>query len=165
MKIRPECPADVAAIRGLVMAAFKGVPYGDGTEAAIVDALRHASALSLSLVAEVDGEVVAHVAFSPVTIDGAQSGWYGLGPAAVRPDRQRHGIGQALIRSGLERIRELGARGCVVLGDPAYYARFGFRSDPNLRYGDVPPAHFQLLAFDEERPNGRVAFHPAFGPS
>ena len=85
-----------------------------------------------------------------------------MGPVAVRPDRQRSGIGQALIRAGLERLRATGAQGCVVLGDPAYYVRFGFKSDPELRYGDAPAGYFQRLIFGGERSTGEVDYHPAF---
>ena len=162
MEIRFETPSDAEAIRGVVTAAFRQAEHSSGTEAAIVDALRRAGALTVSLVVEADRELIAHVAFSPVTIDGVQSGWYGLGPVAVLPERQRRGIGQALVRAGLDLLERQGARGCVVLGDPGYYARFGFRSDPALRYGEVPPAYFQRLPFAGERPTGEVAYHPAF---
>jgi len=162
MQIRPERPADADYIRAVVTTAFADAPHRSGTEAAIVDALRRAGALAVSLVAEDGGEIVGHVALSPVTVDGEDIGWFGPGPVSVRPELQRRGIGQALVRSGLERLRARGAGGCVLLGDPAYYARFGFRSDPGLRYGDVPPAYFQRLSFGDEPPTGSVDFHPAF---
>jgi putative acetyltransferase len=162
MRIRFEEPADAEAIRVVAAAAFTNAPHSHGDEAAIVDALRRAGALAVSLVAEDEGEVVGHVAFSPVTINGATTGWFGLGPVAVRGDKQRSGIGQALIRAGLDRLKEQGARGCVVLGDPVYYARFGFESDARLRYGNVPTEYFQRLAFGDERPAGLVAYHQAF---
>ncbi|MBS0505082.1 MAG: N-acetyltransferase [Proteobacteria bacterium] len=162
MEIRDERPADAAAIRAVVTAAFATAPHSSGTEAAIVDALREAGALTLSLVAEEDGEVVGHIAFSPVMADGSEGGWYGLGPVSVRPDFQTKGIGQALVRVGLERLKESGAFGCVVLGDPAYYARFGFLNDPALRYPGVPPEYFQMLIFAGARPSGDVSYHAAF---
>ncbi len=82
-----------------------------------------------------DGQqVVGHIAFSPVTIDGRDLGWYGLGPLAVHPDRQRLGIGALLVRTGLDLLRDQAAQGCVLLGDPLYYARFGFRQDPGLEF-------------------------------
>ena len=140
MEIRPERHEDVDAIRAVTISAFKDMPHSSQTEAAIVDALRTAGAMTISLVAIQDGEVVGHLAFSPVTLNGEANGWYGLGPVSVRPDRQRTGIGQTLILEGLGRLRQLDAQGCVVLGDPGYYGRFGFVSDPGLRYGDVPPA-------------------------
>lgn len=163
MVIRPETAEDAAAIRALTAAAFKGLPHSSGTEAAIVDALRDAGALTLSLVAEEQGRIIGHVAFSPVTINGEAGRWFGLGPVSVEPAMQRRGIGQALIREGLERLRSAVAEGCVLLGDPAYYRRFGFVSDPKLRYGDVPPEYFQRLSFNGAEPEGEVAYHAGFG--
>jgi putative acetyltransferase len=162
MIIRPERSEDVDAIRSLITAAFKEMPYSSRTEAAIVDALRSAGALTLSLVAVDKDGIAGHVAFSPVTINGEVNGWYGLGPVSVRPDRQRKGIGQALIRRGLDDLKDMNAQGCVVLGDPGYYGRFGFVSDPGLRYGDVPPEYFQRLELAGIMPEGEVAFHPGF---
>jgi putative acetyltransferase len=162
MQIRFEEPADIEAIRALVTTAFANAPHSSGTEAAIVDALRRAGALAVSLVAEDGGEIIGHVAFSPVTINAKPTDWFGLGPVAVRADKQRGGVGQALIRAGLDSLKEQGARGCVVLGDPAYYARFGFCSDSDLHYGDVPAEYFQRLSFENERPTGMVKYHQAF---
>ena len=162
MEIRDELARDTAAIAAVTAAAFSDAPHSSGTEAAIVEALREAGALTLSLMAVEAGEVVGHVAFSPVAIDGAAGRWFGLGPVSVRPDRQRRGIGDRLIRAGLERLREDGAEGCVVLGDPAYYRRFGFQSDPELRFGGVAAEYFQRLAFTGSAPKGEVAYHPAF---
>lgn len=165
MKIRAEQPGDIDAIRQLTTAAFATAPHSSQTEAAIVDALRDAGALTLSLVAVEGDDIVGHVAFSPVTINGRHEGWYGLGPVSVWPDRQAKGIGQALIREGLGELERLGAGGCVVLGDPIYYGRFGFASDPDLRYGDIPPEYFQRLAFAASSPKGEVAYHAGFNAS
>jgi putative acetyltransferase len=165
MLIRPERPQDAATIHALTDTAFRGMPFSDNTEARLVDALRAAGALTLSLVATQDGEIVGHVAFSPVTINGEAGDWYALGPVSVWPERQRRGVGQALIREGLRRLRSLGAGGCVLLGDPAYYARFGFRNDPDLRHAGAPAWAFQRLALDGSRPKGQVSFHPAFDGS
>jgi len=137
------------------------MPYSHQTEVAIVDGLSAAGALTLSLVA-VENDVVGHVAFSPVTIDGRTCDWYGIGPLAVRPDRQRKGVGQALMRTGLERIRERDARGCVLVGDPAFYGRFGFTARPELRLAGIPAEVFLALSFDGVFPSGAVQFHPAF---
>jgi len=162
MQIIQERPQDVAAIHALTQTAFKDARYSSQTEARIVDALRDAGALTLSLVAIEDGEIIGHVAFSPVRINGRPGGWYGLGPVSVWPDRQRGGVGSAIIRDGLDRLRAMGAEGCVLLGDPAYYGRFGFASDPGLRYGDVPAGYFQGLAFAGGLPTGEVTYHPGF---
>lgn len=163
MEIRPEGAGDEAAIAELIGEAFACAEHSDGTEAAIVDRLRKAGALRISLVAVVDGEVAGHIAYSPVTIDGEHRGWFGLGPVAVMPDRQRSGVGVALIRKGLRQLQEQGAAGCVVVGEPAYYGRFGFAADPRLTYPGLPPLFFQALAFSGEMPAGTVAYHPAFG--
>lgn len=162
MEIRSEQPGDSAAIRALVTAAFRDAPHRSGSEAAIVDGLRNAGALTLALVAEDESGLVGHAAFSPVAIADGAAGWVGLGPVAVRPDRQGGGIGRALIDAGLSLLRQRGVSGCVVLGDPAYYGRFGFVSDPALRYGDVPAGYFQRLSFTGARPSGAVRYHPAF---
>lgn len=156
---------DATAIRRLTEAAFKGVPYSDETEAQIVDALRAASALTISLVAIEAGDIVGHAAFSPVSINGAAGDWYGLAPVSVTPEQQRRGIGQALIRDGLHRLKSMKAAGCVVLGDPGYYGRFGFESDPELYYGEVPPGYFQRLIFTGPSPKGDVHYHPGFDAS
>jgi len=163
--IRPERPADAAIIRQVTEAAFAVAEHSDGTEGAIVEALRAAGALSVSLVATVAGEVVGHIAFSPVTLDGADLGWYGLGPVSVRPDLHGRGIGAALIRAGLEQLKALGARGCVVLGDPRYYPRFGFARNTAVRYEGVPPEYFMALSLDGSAAAGCVAYHPAFSAS
>ncbi len=162
MIIRAEAPGDAAAIRAVTTAAFRDMAHSSRTEAAIIDALRGAGALTLSLVAVDDGEPVGHVAFSPVTIGGRDVGWFGLGPVAVRPDRQGRGIGGALIREGLERLIARGAGGCVLLGEPEYYSRFGFEADAGLVLADVPPEYFQALSFGPEIPEGIVRYHPAF---
>lgn len=162
IEIRPEKRADAGAIRKITAAAFEGAAHASGTEAAIVDALRAADALTLSLVATIDGTVAGHVAFSPIKIDSGDTGWFGLGPVSVRPDVQRHGIGGALVTAGLDRLRAAGAKGCVVLGDPAYYRRFGFEADPALRYEGAPAEYFMRLSLDGSTASGHVAFHEGF---
>lgn len=162
MMIREENPSDIPEIRALVTIAFKDVSRSNGTEGALVDALREQGALTISLIAELEGMIVGHVAFSSVEIQGEAVDWYGLGPVAVRPDRQRRGIGRALIEAGIERIKELGARGCVVLGDPAYYSRFKFKNEPALYFSDVPSKNFQCLNFGDQGRQGLVVYHSAF---
>ncbi len=160
MRIRKEEAADVPAIRALILAAFAG----SGDEPAMVDALRKAEALILSLVAVEEGEIAGHVAFSPVMIDGCEKDWFGMAPVSVAPDRQGIGIGFALVQRGLVMLAEIGASGCVVLGSPAYYGRFGFIADEKLRLPGVPPAAFQALVFgDGAIPHGIAAYHAAFG--
>ena len=162
MQIRDERNEDADAIRRSTAAAFAQAPHSSGTEPRIVDALRDAGALAVSLVAiSDDGSVVGHVAFSPVRIGGEAGRWYGLGPVSIVPEMQRQGIGEALIREGLARLAALNAEGCVVLGDPAYYGRFGFVSDPALTYGDKPSAYFQRLVLMGKPRQGDVSYHPA----
>lgn len=162
MLIRPETLQDATAIRQITQAAFAGHAHGTQPEHLLVEALRDAGVLSVSLVAERHNEVVGHVGFSPVTIDSEACGWFGLAPLSVRPDKQHQGIGRALVMEGLQILKGMGARGCVVLGDPAFYAHFGFHPSPNLRLDGVPPEYFMALAFATAIPHGRVDYHPAF---
>jgi putative acetyltransferase len=159
--IRPERSGDEAAIAALTTQAFATAPHAGGNEARIIDALRAAGALTISLVAEKDGAIIGHAAFSPVHIDGA-TGWFGLGPVSVAPTHQRQGIADALIRLGLDLLGKAGASGCVVLGEPAYYGRFGFRADERLTFEGVPPEYFQSLLLSGEMPSGAVEYHESF---
>ena len=160
--IRPERPDEAAAIRALIERAFKGVPYSDETEGKIVAELRAAGALTLSLVAVQEGQIVGHVAFSPVSINGEAGDWFGLGPLAVAPDQRRQGLGARLVSDGLRQLKALKAQGCVVFGDAAYYGRFGFESDAALNYADAPSGYFQRLVFRGAPPEGMVTYHAAF---
>ena len=163
MEIRDETPFDIEAIDALTIDAFEHAPHSSHTEHLIVRALREAGELSLSLVA-VDGEdVIGHVAISPVAVSDGTGRWFGLGPISVRPARQGTGIGSALVRSALARLREGSAAGCVVLGDPAFYTRFGFAPEPQLILPDVPPEYFQATSFGTPTPDGIVSYHEAFG--
>jgi putative acetyltransferase len=162
MTVRDERPSDVEAIGRVTRAAFADHPMSRQTEHFIVNALRAAGALAVSLVAEEDGEVVGHIAFSPVSLSDGSRGWYGVGPVSVAPERQRRGIGQALVRAGLDRVRGLGGRGCVLVGDPAYYRRFGFKSLARLTHQGVPQENVLALPLGEERAAGAVTFHQAF---
>ncbi len=162
MMIRSEKPSDIEVITEITIAAFRDCPYGNHTEQHIIHALRVAGALTVSLVAEEEGRIVGHVAFSPVKIAGSDCGWYGLGPVSVRPDRQKQGIGSALIREGLDVLKADGAKGCLLVGDPAYYTRFGFRNLPELILEGVPAENFMALPFDQDVPRGSVAFHEGF---
>lgn len=162
MIIRDECPPDAAAIYNVTKAAFATMPFSDGDEPELIDKLRDAGALTLSLVAEEAGEVLGHIAFSPVSIAGADGHWYGLGPVSVRPDRQQQGIGGALIRAGLARLEAMGAAGCVLLGHRDYYPRFGFAHDPGLTFTGQVNLAFQQLTLRGSTPRGEVIYHPAF---
>lgn len=160
--IRPETPADVEAIAVVTKAAFATMAISEHTEQYIVEALRATGALTVSLVAEREGRVVGHIAFSPVTISDGTPGWYGLGPVSVLPEHQRQGVGAALIRGGLDRLKGLEARGCCLVGHPDYYPRLGFEHPPDLAVEGVPSEAFFVFPFDESVPQGLVTFHEAF---
>ena len=160
--VREEASGDVAAISAVTVAAFRNAAHSDHAEHLIVEALREAGALVVSLVAEEAGVVVGHVAVSPVSISDGSAGWYGLGPISVLPGLHRRGVGSLLMRGALRRLRERDAGGCVVLGDPAYYSRFGFAPEARLVLPGVPAQYFQVLALGESAPSGVVTYHAAF---
>lgn len=157
--VRFEEPSDVAAIRRVNEAAF-----GQPDEARLVDLLRDAARPFLSLVAEDEGEIVGHIAFTPVDAGGTTI--LGLAPMAVAPERQRQGIGSMLVRRGLEACRRAGFAAVVVLGHPEYYPRFGF--EPAAPHGlrseyDVPDPVFMVLELvPGAAPRGLARYHSAF---
>jgi putative acetyltransferase len=157
--VRPVRPADFSAIGAVATAAF-----GRAEEADMVDQVRAGGQLLFELAAEDDGAVAGHVLFSRMTCEPAAV-VAGLAPLAVAPGKQGRGIGGALVRQGLEACRELGMAGCVVLGSPAYYGRFGFRRAPasiTCRYSSLEA--FQALAYENgafARPM-TLAYPPAF---
>ena len=162
MIIRKEIESDVEAIFDITKAAFENHPHSNNTEQFIINALRNANALTVSLVAEIDGIVVGHIAFSPVTFTDGSESWYGLGPVSVAPDYQRQGMGTKLVNEGIGLLKDLGAKGCVVVGDANYYERFGFRSPDGLKHEGVPQENFLALSFFNRIPTGVVHFHQAF---
>jgi putative acetyltransferase len=160
--IRDETKADVAVITEVTIAAFETMEISNHTEQFIIEALRSAKALTLSLVAEVDVRVVGHIAFSPVAVSDGTRNWYGLGPVSVLPKYQRRGIGKALIQEGLSRLRKLNAEGCCLVGHPQYYRTLGFENVPGLVHEGVPQEVFFALSFDGHFPQGHVMFHEGF---
>ena len=160
--IRSETKADIGVITQMTVAAFATLEISNHTEQFIVEVLRSAGVLTLSLVAEVDGRVVGHIAFSPVTISDGTMHWYGLGPVSVLPEYQRKGIGKALIQEGLSRLKDLGAKGCCLVGHPQYYRKFGFENVAGLTLEGVPQEVFFALSFDGQFPQGDVMFHEGF---
>lgn len=161
MLIRDEAAGDAPAISRLVTEALLMLPQSTGTEAGIVETLRAEGALALSLVAEEKGEVVGYLAASAARI-GTQEGWGLIGPLAVSPSRHRQGIGSTLMAEALRRLRAT-SRGAALVGDPAYYGRFGFRAFPGLGVAGCPPEVVQALPFDGAEPRGELIHHPAFG--
>ena len=162
MNIREETGADVDAIRAVTERAFRDVPYASGDEQDIVERLRAAGALSVSLVAIVNEAVAGHIAFSPATSSDGTRPWFALGPVSVEPDLQRQGIGSALIRQGLAVIESQGALGCILVGDPHYYRRFGFELSPANSPAEDFAENFMLLCFSPAIPDGAMLFHDAF---
>lgn len=162
IEIRNETAADVPAIEAVTISAFLGAPHSGHNEQFIIRALREAGQLVVSLVAVAEGNVVGHVAVSPVSLSVGAPGWCGLGPIAVLPPYQGRGVGSRLMREALRILREKGAAGCVVLGEPAYYGRFGFAVDPALVFPGAPPEYFQALSFGPASPRGVVSYHAAF---
>ena len=116
----------------------------------------------MSLVAEMEGRVIGHIAFSPVTLSDGTRDWYGLGPVSVEPAYQRQGVGKALIRAGLARLKEMKARGCCLVGHPDYYKQLGFGNVPGLAHEGVPQEVFLALSFNGHTPQGTVTFHEGF---
>ena len=160
--IRSEMPRDISGVHALTRAAFATARHGSHTEHHIVDALRERGELSISLVAEDAGQLVGHVALSPVSVQDGSQDWFGLGPISVLPQQQGRGVGTALMRAAIEALRKRGARGCVLLGEPAYYGRFGFRAVPDLVLPGVPAAYFQALCLQPPMAQGEVRYSPAF---
>lgn len=163
--IRNERSTDHAAVRAINTAAF-----GQAAEADLVDALRDRADRVISLVADIEHEIVGHILFSPVTLPGHDAlAIAGLAPMAVAPDRQRTGIGSALVRAGLVQCRSNDYRAVVVLGHAEYYPRFSFR--PASRFGigceyDVPENAFMVLELEPgylRGASGTIRYHPAFG--
>ena len=160
--IREETETDVGRITEVTLAAFKTLEISNQTEHFIVEALRAANALTVSLVAEEDGCIIGHIAFSPVTLSDGTRDWYGLGPVSVLPECQRRGIGRSLIKEGLLRLKALNARGCCLVGHPEYYRKFGFRNIPGFIFEGVPGEVFLSRPFDAHMPQGTVTFHDGF---
>ncbi|MFV7783442.1 GNAT family N-acetyltransferase [Shewanella marisflavi] len=162
IRIRKEVPADIAAIYALTEAAFLDAPHTDHTEQYIVNALREAGALAISLVAECEGRLVGHLALSLVTISDNSPHWYGLGPISVLPEMQGKGIGSQLMQAGIEALKKAKANGCVLLGEPKFYKRFGFAPTTGLVLPGVPESYFLALKLADEQPVGEVSYHSAF---
>ena len=162
INIRLEESSDIQSIHKTTVAAFLDAPHTGHTEQFIVKALRDSGALTISLVAEDSAQIVGHVALSPVTISDGSNGWYGLGPISVIPYEQGKGIGSKLMNAALAELKNLKASGCVLLGDPNYYHRFGFEPIGGLVLPNVPPEYFQTLLLQGTHPKGTVTYHESF---
>ena len=160
--IRHEEQRDIEAIGIVILDAFKEHPHSNQQEAVIVEKLRDDSALLISLVAEFQNEIVGHIAFSEVSISDDTPNWYGLGSVSVKPRYQGLKVGTRLIETGLKLLKKRGAVGCVVLGEPEYYQRFGFKHMKDVYLPDVPPEYFLCFSFNGTYFNGNVSYHKAF---
>lgn len=183
IQIRPENREDtqeLAVIAQVITEAFQAIPHSQHNEQHIVDRLRQANALTVSLVAvdQQTQKIVGYVAVSPVHIHASSENqetthadtqnWYGLGPIAVAPHRQKQGVGVALMQAALSQLRTLHAAGCVLLGNPAYYQRFGFVPADSLVLFGLPveysQKYFQKLCLltESKHTAGVVQYHAAF---
>jgi putative acetyltransferase len=158
-KIRQETIGDEAAIKDVVARAFDGKFYADENDALLVDGLRNAGVLILSLVATLKGQIIGQVALSPATIGDAR--YLCVGPLAVLPDHQRKGVGSALMGHALGVAQVYGRDGVVLQGDLNYYSRFGFEVFSSVTFTGEGAEYIQVLPF-KETPSGDVKFHPVF---
>lgn len=162
LKIRTEQASDIFDIDKVTELAFHGMPYSGGDESEIIARLRQASALSCSLVAVDGDQLLGHVAFSPATLGSDDEHWFALGPVSVMPKSQGCGIGSKLIEAGLGQLQSQGALGCILVGNPDYYRRFGFVLSPENCAKDEPPEYFMMKQFKPSEVSGRFSFHRAF---
>ena len=160
--IRNEVIQDIADIRSVTKAAFRDHPHSSQTEHFIVDCLRKQDALFISLVATLNGRLVGHIAISPVVISDESTGWFAIDPLSVSPDMQNQKIGTALINTAIDKLKTQNTSGCVLVGDPEFYSRFGFKTYQEFVYPQLPQEYFQALSFGAKIPSGSVAFHRCF---
>lgn len=160
--VRAEEPRDREAIYDLTSRAFAPMPFAAGDEQDLINVLRDAGALSLSLVAEQNGEIIGHLALSPGAHECGDGDWFVLGPISVEPALQKKGVGGTLIAHAKAWMKAKKARGCILVGDPNYYPRHGFLPAPGNSPENEPPEYFMVLMFDGTIPAGRFSFHPAF---
>lgn len=157
--VRPEMPADAAAVQSVIAAAFP-VVAGTVAEVGLNDALRRDPGWipDLCLVAEQDGRVIGQLTSSEGTLTdpaGVRRRLVGIGPVSVHPDRQGQGVGRAMLTTLIDRARQAGGTALVLLGDPAFYRRFGFRPAAEVGIGAPDPAwgvHFQALVLAPDPP-------------
>lgn len=168
MLLKDEKKQDIEQITRIQYAAFKDHPIheigAEPVEHRIVKRLRMADALTLSILADMEGESVGHIAISPAAIGESLHGWYLLGPVGVLPAHQRKGVGSALIDEAIRRMKTMDAKGIVLVGDPAFYKRFGFSNVPDITYEGIPGQFILSLPFTKERTKGGIIAHKAFYP-
>ncbi|WP_434779621.1 GNAT family N-acetyltransferase [Neisseria sp. Ec49-e6-T10] len=162
MVIRSEEKGDEQVIDQLLLDAFKDQPYSNNTENQMVQKLRQDNGVTLALVAGYKDEIIGYIAFSKIVIDNQLSDWEALAPVSVSPQWQNKGIGRQLIEEGLKILKGRLVSGCVLVGFPEYYKRFGFRTTNQLKVDGIPPEYFMVLPFNKSIPVGTVEFHSAF---
>jgi predicted N-acetyltransferase YhbS len=162
MIIRHEKPSDIETINEITKMAFKDHPFSQQTAHFIIRDLRADDALTISLVTEIEGQVVGHIAFSPVTISDGTINWHGLGPVSVLPNFQGCRIGTELVNNGLDLLKSMESKGCALVGLPTYYDRFGSKNYPQLIHEGVPQEVFVAKSFFGRVARGSVEFHQAF---
>ena len=160
--VRNERPGDVDIIRDLTELAFRDRDYSCKREHLLIDDLRAANALTVSLVAEAESTVIGHLALSPVSLSGASGPWFGLGPISVLPEWQQKGVGTAMMNEALARLTQQQAAGCILVGDPRFYKRFGFVHDPSIVAEGEPPEYTMILRLSVNPDHGIARFHDAF---
>ncbi|MEM8919215.1 MAG: N-acetyltransferase [Pseudomonadota bacterium] len=162
ISIRGEKKSDEAMIYEITTRAFAPMPFSDGNEQDLIDRFRKSGALEISLVAELEDAIVGQVTFTRAFAADGSPGWYALGPVAVEPELQGQRIGEELIEAGLAELRKRAAAGCILVGNPDYYRRFGFRGFPELRPERQPAEFYQILPLDVAEPDVVIEFHPLF---
>ena len=160
--VRPEAEGDAARIGAVVSAAFADAPHADGDEAALVERLRAGGDLALSLVAEDEEGMIGHIGFSPLTVGGESNGWMQLAPLAVVTHWRGEGVARSLIVRGIAELRERGAQGIGVLGEPALYEKFGFGPASGMILPADQQPFYRALALDGDLPRGEVRYADAF---
>ena len=160
--VRRENRLDQKAIAEMTKRAFAPMEYSDGDEQDMINTLRESGRLSLSLVVEHQGAIAGYVAFARMVIGDQPTDWYSLGPIAVEPRLQKRHIGTELIHAGLDQLRTIGVLGCVLVGDPNYYHRFGFVVTPKFVPARQPAEYFMINAFLGGEPPVGFDFDPAF---
>ncbi len=160
--IRPERPEDIQAIHDVTKRAFATMSYAGGDEQLLPARFRKAGALALSLVAELDGKIVGQLTLTPAFAADESPGWFALGPISVAPETQKQGIGTKMIEAAKAWMREKSAAGCVLIGNPTYYSRFGWLGFPDIAPEGEPPEFYQILPLGVAEPATIVSFHPLF---
>lgn len=161
--VRAEKAGDEAAIRALTLRAFDGHPFSNGDEADVIERLRKDGDLALSLVAQQDGAIIGHAAWSAARLSNGEDGWMVLGPISVDPLHQRKGVGRALIAAGEAAMMAQGVKGITVLGDPAIYRKFGFVQHTAMRLEGELGAYLQVKSFGAAIPSAEITYAAAFG--